>query len=182
MVLGIDSYHDSAQKGRSVGGVIASMNQALTRYYSRCIFQSKMQELLDGLKICMKGQQQKPSCAKVSLVALLSLLSFVSSCPIVTCLLLHFHLLLMFTVKILYAFQYQSNRSGIYIYVSALLFNNTNKQKKIDVKGYGITTIKQVVKSKTMCLLLNLKRVRYHFKRHFINILNVYSAIALLSG
>lgn len=55
MVVGIDSYHDSSKKGRSVGGVIASMNQALTRYYSRCTFQHSMQELMDGLKVCMKG-------------------------------------------------------------------------------------------------------------------------------
>lgn len=55
MVVGIDSYHDSSKKGRSVGGVIASMNTALTRYYSRCTFQHNMQELLDGLKVCMKG-------------------------------------------------------------------------------------------------------------------------------
>lgn len=55
MVVGIDSYHDSAKKGRSVGGVIASMNQALTRFYSRCTFQTSMQELMDGLRICIKG-------------------------------------------------------------------------------------------------------------------------------
>lgn len=55
MVVGIDSYHDSSKKGRSVGGVVASTNQALTRYYSRCTFQHSMQELMDGLKVCMKG-------------------------------------------------------------------------------------------------------------------------------
>ncbi|VDI77989.1 aubergine [Mytilus galloprovincialis] len=51
MVIGIDSYHDSAKKGRSVGGVVASINPALTRYYSRCTFQHSMQELSDGLKL-----------------------------------------------------------------------------------------------------------------------------------
>ena len=55
MVVGIDTYHDSAKKGRSVGGMIASLNSALTRYYSRCTFQHSMQELLDELKVCMKG-------------------------------------------------------------------------------------------------------------------------------
>ena len=55
MVIGIDSYHDSAKKGRSVGGVVASINPALTRYYSRCTFQHSMQELSDGLEVCMKG-------------------------------------------------------------------------------------------------------------------------------
>ncbi len=58
MVVGIDSYHDSAKKGRSVGAFIASMNKHLTRYYSRCTFQHNMQELMDGLKVCMKGSYQ----------------------------------------------------------------------------------------------------------------------------
>ena len=31
MVVGIDTYHDSAKKGRSVMGFIASMNGSLTR-------------------------------------------------------------------------------------------------------------------------------------------------------
>ena len=31
MVIGIDTYHDSASKGRSAGGFIASMNATLTR-------------------------------------------------------------------------------------------------------------------------------------------------------
>lgn len=65
MVVGIDSYHDSSKKGRSVGGVIASMNQALTRYYSRCTFQHSMQELMDGLKVCMKGLNASIYLSKV---------------------------------------------------------------------------------------------------------------------
>ena len=55
MVVGIDCYHDSGTKGRSVGGVVASMNQALTRYYSRCTFQMNHTELMNALKICMTG-------------------------------------------------------------------------------------------------------------------------------
>ena len=55
MVVGIDCYHDSAQKGRSVGGIVASLNPLLTRYYSRCTFQHNMQELCDGLKVSMNG-------------------------------------------------------------------------------------------------------------------------------
>ena len=56
MVVGVDSYHDSAMKGRSVGAFVASMNSKLTRYYSRCVFQHTMQELMDGLKVCMQGE------------------------------------------------------------------------------------------------------------------------------
>ncbi|KAK2155427.1 hypothetical protein NP493_2079g00007 [Ridgeia piscesae] len=59
MVVGIDCYHDSAKKGRSIGAFIASMNSKLTRYYSRCTFQHTMQELMDGLKVCMQASLKK---------------------------------------------------------------------------------------------------------------------------
>ena len=31
MVIGYDTYHDTAQKGRSVGAIVATMNQTLTK-------------------------------------------------------------------------------------------------------------------------------------------------------
>ncbi|BFZ18411.1 hypothetical protein BsWGS_21450 [Bradybaena similaris] len=34
MIVGIDSYHDSANKGQSVGALVASLNKECTRYYS----------------------------------------------------------------------------------------------------------------------------------------------------
>ena len=34
MVIGYDTYHDSAQKGRSVGALVASMNSTFTKYHS----------------------------------------------------------------------------------------------------------------------------------------------------
>jgi len=49
MVVGVDTYHDSAKKGRSVGAFVASMNQRLTRYYSNCGFQSSHEELQNNL-------------------------------------------------------------------------------------------------------------------------------------
>jgi len=55
MVVGIDTYHDSSKKGRSVGGFVASLNKTFTRYYSETIFQSSMQELIDGLKLAMNS-------------------------------------------------------------------------------------------------------------------------------
>ncbi|XP_038044639.1 piwi-like protein 1 isoform X1 [Patiria miniata] len=59
MVVGIDSYHDSATRGRSVGGFVASMNHDLSRYFSRCTFQHTGQELIDGLKVCMTSALRK---------------------------------------------------------------------------------------------------------------------------
>jgi len=55
MVVGIDCYHDSGSKGRSVGGVVASMNDGLTKYYSRCTFQHNHGELMAQLKVCLVG-------------------------------------------------------------------------------------------------------------------------------
>ncbi|XP_068681290.1 piwi-like protein 1 [Montipora foliosa] len=55
MVIGIDSYHDSSTKGRSVGGFVASVNQTLTKYYSRVSFQHTGMELIDGLKTNMSA-------------------------------------------------------------------------------------------------------------------------------
>jgi aubergine-like protein len=53
MVVGIDTYHDSAKKGRSVGAFVASMNQRITKYYSRCALQSSQEELHNALRVCM---------------------------------------------------------------------------------------------------------------------------------
>ena len=37
MVIGIDCYHDSQNKGKSIAGFVASMNQSLTKYV--CVVQ-----------------------------------------------------------------------------------------------------------------------------------------------
>ena len=55
MVVGVDTYHDSAKKGRSVGAFVASMNKTLTRYYSNCGFQSSHEELQNNLCTFMRG-------------------------------------------------------------------------------------------------------------------------------
>jgi len=55
-VVGVDTYHDSAKKGRSVGAFVASMNQTLTRYYSNCGFQSSHEELQNNLCTFMLGE------------------------------------------------------------------------------------------------------------------------------
>ncbi|CAH1233753.1 PIWIL1 [Branchiostoma lanceolatum] len=59
MVVGIDCYPDSLTKGKSVAGVVASMNNSLTRWYSRCTFQHTGQELIDGLKVCVQAALKK---------------------------------------------------------------------------------------------------------------------------
>ena len=56
-MVGIDTYHDSAKKGRSVGGIVCSLNRNLTRYYSACTFQMQTQELVDGACIRLRGKK-----------------------------------------------------------------------------------------------------------------------------
>uniref|UniRef100_A0AAT9FG51 Piwi-like protein 1 n=1 Tax=Enchytraeus japonensis TaxID=228735 RepID=A0AAT9FG51_9ANNE len=55
MVVGLDCYHDSSKKGRSVGAFVASFSKGLTRYYSRCVPQSEQQEIMDTLNVFMSG-------------------------------------------------------------------------------------------------------------------------------
>ncbi|CAB3989275.1 piwi 1 [Paramuricea clavata] len=59
MVIGIDCYHDSVSKGKSISGFVASTNQTLTKYYSRCTSQHTGQELVDGIKVCVTGALRK---------------------------------------------------------------------------------------------------------------------------
>lgn len=54
MIVGIDHYHDSAKKGHSVGGIVASMNKDLTHWYSRTTFQTAHEELSSKLQIMMQ--------------------------------------------------------------------------------------------------------------------------------
>ena len=59
MVIGIDVYHDSLQKGTSVAGFIASTNDSMTKYFSRCLFQRSGQEIVDGLKVLFPDALRK---------------------------------------------------------------------------------------------------------------------------
>lgn len=56
MIVGIDHYHDSAKKGHSVGGIVASMNKDLTHWYSRTTFQTAHEELSSKLQIMMQSK------------------------------------------------------------------------------------------------------------------------------
>merc|ERR1740131_758149 len=50
MIIGYDTYHDSAMKGRSVGAVVCSLNQTFTKYISvATLHTNPAQELDDNL-------------------------------------------------------------------------------------------------------------------------------------
>lgn len=53
MVCGVDVYHDPTRRGQSVVGFVASINPAITRWYSRSKYQSPGQELVATLKLCL---------------------------------------------------------------------------------------------------------------------------------
>ncbi|KFQ91864.1 Piwi-like 1, partial [Nipponia nippon] len=54
MVVGIDCYHDTVSGKQSIAGFVASLNQTMTRWFSRCAVQGRGQELVDGLKACLQ--------------------------------------------------------------------------------------------------------------------------------
>ncbi|XP_061663732.1 piwi-like protein 1 [Syngnathoides biaculeatus] len=55
MVVGIDCYHDTAAGKRSVGVLVASLNQNMSRWYSKVKLQNRGQEIMDGLKMAFAG-------------------------------------------------------------------------------------------------------------------------------
>ncbi|NXP52120.1 PIWL1 protein, partial [Heliornis fulica] len=55
MIVGIDCYHDTLSGKHSIAGFVASLNQSMTRWFSRCVVQGHGQELVDGLKACLQS-------------------------------------------------------------------------------------------------------------------------------
>ncbi|XP_077570635.1 piwi-like protein 1 [Stigmatopora nigra] len=55
MIVGIDCYHDTASGKRSVGALVASLNQSLSRWYSKVKLQARGQELMSELKMAFVG-------------------------------------------------------------------------------------------------------------------------------
>jgi len=51
MVVGIDVYHDRSRKTGSIAGVVSSINDNLSRYFSTVAIQKQGQEIIDALKV-----------------------------------------------------------------------------------------------------------------------------------
>ena len=51
MVVGIDVYHDNTRKCGSIAGVVTSLNDLATRYYSVAVEQKQGQEIMDALRL-----------------------------------------------------------------------------------------------------------------------------------
>nr|XP_057926139.1 piwi-like protein 2 [Doryrhamphus excisus]XP_057926140.1 piwi-like protein 2 [Doryrhamphus excisus] len=59
MVVGVDVHHDTSKAHQSVMGFVASMNSALTRWYSRVTFQRPSEELINGFTVCLLAALHK---------------------------------------------------------------------------------------------------------------------------
>merc|ERR1712223_33086 len=51
MIVGIDVFHDASRKGSSYAGVVSSMNDLATRYFSVVKEQKQGQEIMDALRV-----------------------------------------------------------------------------------------------------------------------------------
>ncbi|KAM8812110.1 piwi-like protein 3 [Rhynchonycteris naso] len=54
MFIGIDCFHDIVNRQKSVAGFVASINEDLTEWFSRSIFQESGQELVSRLRACLQ--------------------------------------------------------------------------------------------------------------------------------
>lgn len=59
MVCGIDAYHDPSRKNTSVLGLVASLNQTLTRWFCSSSFQVAGQEMGGAINVCLVQSLQK---------------------------------------------------------------------------------------------------------------------------
>ncbi|KAI5622106.1 piwi-like protein 1, partial [Silurus asotus] len=55
MIVGIDCYHDTTAGKRSIGALVASLNHGMSRWFSKCVLQSRGQEIIDGLKVALQA-------------------------------------------------------------------------------------------------------------------------------
>lgn len=53
MICGIDTYHDSKIRAKSVAAFVASMNPSVTRWHSQVLIQTSERELVDGLRTAL---------------------------------------------------------------------------------------------------------------------------------
>ena len=51
MIVGVDVYHDASRKGSSFAGIVSSMNDLATRYFSMVKEQKQGQEIMDALRV-----------------------------------------------------------------------------------------------------------------------------------
>ena len=58
MIVGYDTYHDSSQKGKSVGATVASLNKECTKYFSIATHHSTSEELTTNFENTIMRKQK----------------------------------------------------------------------------------------------------------------------------
>jgi aubergine-like protein len=59
MIIGLDTYHDSANKNQSVGAMVASLNKDCTRFYCKTEYHDKKAEIMQSLSVLITGALRK---------------------------------------------------------------------------------------------------------------------------
>ena len=54
-VIGLDTYHDSANKNQSVGAMLATLNKECTRYYCKTEYHDAKAEIMQSLSVLVAG-------------------------------------------------------------------------------------------------------------------------------
>ena len=54
MIVGSDSFHDTANKRKSIGAFVSTMNADLTRFHSSAAVHENNDELLSNMRIAFK--------------------------------------------------------------------------------------------------------------------------------
>ncbi len=56
MILGYDLYHDSTQRGKTVGAAVSSLDTEFTKWYSQCELHANPTELGENLGKFVTGK------------------------------------------------------------------------------------------------------------------------------
>ncbi|XP_045391065.1 piwi-like protein 3 [Lemur catta] len=72
MFVGIDCFHDTVNRKKSIAGFVASTTDQLTKWYSQCVIQEAGEEIVNGLTDCLRAALevwcQNESCVPRSVI------------------------------------------------------------------------------------------------------------------
>ncbi|XP_069353590.1 piwi-like protein 3 [Eulemur rufifrons] len=72
MFVGIDCFHDTVNRKKSIAGFVASTTDELTKWYSQCVIQEAGEEIVNGLTDCLRAAlevwYQNESCMPRSVI------------------------------------------------------------------------------------------------------------------
>ena len=67
MVIGIDVFHEKGRRSGSVAGIVSTLNDNMSRYYSNVAIQREGQEIIDALKVQETLRENSSLCKKKKL-------------------------------------------------------------------------------------------------------------------